>query len=117
MEKKALVNYDDEEDILSIVKSDFISHSARVGDVILDFDSDMRIVGVEIMNAVEFFEAFELSKEDFKGIKEARLAVHYSLDWAIIKITMFLETRAAPIVKDFTIPSLKEQEHLVAVRA
>ncbi len=29
-------DYDYEEDILSIVKSDFISHSARVGDVILD---------------------------------------------------------------------------------
>ncbi len=117
MEKKALVNYDGEEDILSIVKSDSINNSARIGDVILDFDIDMRIVGVELMNAGEFFEAFELSKEDFKNIKEARLSVHYSLDWAIVKIILFLNNRSVPIVKDFSIPSLDAQKQLVEIEA
>ncbi len=106
MEKKAHIDYDSEEDILSIIKAESASRSARIGDVILDFDSNMRIVGVEIMNATEFFEAFELSGDDLKAIEEAKLAVHYSADWAIIKITLKLKTRDAPVVKDFTIPSM-----------
>ncbi|VVB59456.1 Uncharacterised protein [uncultured archaeon] len=117
MEKKAYVNYDGEDDILSIVKSDFINHSVRIADVILDFDNDMRIVGVELINATEFFEAFELSKDDLKNIDKAKLSVHYSEDWAIVKITIFLKDRITPIVKDFTIPSLEEQKQLIGLEA
>lgn len=117
MEKKAYVDYDDEENILSIVKSDFINHSVRIADVILDFDTDMRIVGVELLNATDFFESFELSKDDLKNIEKAKLSVHYSEDWAIIKITIFLKGKAVPIVKDFTIPSLDEQKQLVGIEA
>lgn len=115
MEKKASMNYDEEEDILSIVRSDSVNNSARIGDVILDFDSDMRIVGIEIFNAVEFFQAFELSKDDLKSIKDAKMSVHYSLDWAIIKISLKIESRDTPIVKDFTIPSLEGQARLAVV--
>jgi len=71
-------------------------------------------MGIEIMNAVDFFEAFKLSKEGLERIENANLSVNYSKDWAIIKITLFLAEESTPIVKDFTIPALKEQESLAS---
>lgn len=115
MEKKTCMNYDSNEDILSIIKSGHVSHSARIGDVILDFDNSMRIIGIELINATEFFEAFDISKGDLRSIDNARLSVHYSHDWAVTKITIKIKTRQAPIAKDFTIPSLKEQEGLAGI--
>lgn len=117
MEKKTHVDYDGEEDILSVAKAGPAGNSARIGDIILDFDNNLRIVGIEVMNAMDFFEAFELSKEDLKSVRDARLAVHYSKDWAIIKITLFLATRDAPIVKDVAIPSLGAECGLAGMEA
>ena len=114
MEKKAQVRYDSEEDILTIRKANIVKDSINIANINLDFDSERRIVGIEIMDAINFFEAFELSKENFEHIKDANISVNYSKDWAIIKITLFMPEKSEPIVKDFTIPSLKEQECLAS---
>ncbi len=112
MNKKATVSYYCDEDILRILKVKIVKDSARIGDVILDFDNERRIVGLEIMNATEFFEAFDLSREDLDNIESAKLSVNYSKDWAIVKISLSIPERENPIVKDFTIPSIEGQEML-----
>ena len=114
MEKKAQVRYDSEEDILTIRKANIVKDSINIANINLDFDSERRIVGIEIMGAIDFFEAFELSKENFEHIKSANLSVNYSKNWAIIKIALSMPEKSEPIVKDFTIPSLKEQECLAS---
>ena len=115
MEKKAQVSYYYGEDILRILKTDVVKDSIRMGDVILDFDNDKRIVGLEIMNATEFFEAFDLSREDLDNTESAKLSVNYSKDWAIIKISLSIPERENPMVKDFTIPSLEGQEMITTI--
>ncbi|MEA2003468.1 MAG: DUF2283 domain-containing protein [archaeon] len=114
MEKKAQIRYDSEEDILTLRKVNAVKDSINIVNINLDFDSERRIVGIEIMGAIGFFEAFELSKEDFEHIKDAKISVNYSKDWAIIKITLYMPKKSEPIVKDFTIPSLIEQQSLAS---
>ena len=78
MEKSASIDYDFEEDILSVFKSDNVQDSIRMGGIILDFDHNRRICGVEIMDAVEFFKDYGVSKEDLKSISKANIRVSYS---------------------------------------
>ncbi len=109
MAKKTKVNYDAKEDILSLAKADRVKESLRIGDVILDFDGDYRIVGVEIFNARSFFKAFRVTKKLLSSVENAKLSVHYSPDWAMISIVLYPESQDKAIEKEFTIPALEEQ--------
>ncbi len=63
-----------ENDILSVHKGfssdEKFKGNIDVGDLVLDVSTKGRIVGVEVMNATEFFEDFNIKKEVLENITD-----------------------------------------------
>jgi len=70
-------DYDDENDILVIHESnEDVKESLEVSEgIVLDLDRDDRVVGIEIMDASEFFCSFnpEISKKFLSELDSARI--------------------------------------------
>src|SRR3989344_6032369 len=101
MEKEDIeVNYDSEEDMLSISKA-----GARVkfsfdislpnGDIVIDYDFKGLVVGVEFFNAMNYFPMLD-KISDFSKLK-ANLNVQYGPNWAQIKYELYSPSFKQPI--------------------
>ncbi len=74
--------YDDVTDsILIFVKKpdEQVKGSATIGNLVLDFAKDGKLVGLEIRKATDFFKAMSMGK-DPSEIEDAKLAVTYKRD-------------------------------------
>lgn len=109
MEKRTSVSYDKEEDILSLLNSENVNESVRIGDIVIDLDTQLRIVGIEIFNATDFFRSFNVSREALSDIKEATLRVHSSNNWSSMIVILHSEVTGQPIEKEITIPAIAAQ--------
>lgn len=109
MEKRTSVSYDEEEDILSLLNTENVNESLQIGDIVIDLDTQFRIVGIEIFNATKFFKSANVSKEFLSDIKKARLRVHYGNNWASMIIILHSGTTEQPIEKEVMIPAIGTQ--------
>lgn len=116
MAKKTDVDYDKEEDILSLSNSDKVKDSVRLEDVIIDFDYNSRIIGIEIINARRFFESFNITKDFLDNIASAKLKVNYGTDWFSITVILFSDSQQ-PIEKVISIPAFNTPYNKVPVSA
>jgi len=93
MEKKNVkVRYDAEHDMLSLFKGDSkakfsMDVSLPKGEIVIDFGFSGQIVGLEFINASNFFPF--LKNLDNKEIK-AKMNVQYGAEWAEINYEIFL---------------------------
>ena len=117
MEKRASVSYDKEEDILGLLNTENVNESVRIGDIIIDLDTQFKIVGIEIFNATKFFKSANVSSEFLSNIKEARLRVHTGNNWASMVIILHSAITERPIEKEVTIPAIETQKSATPVVA
>lgn len=69
-------DYSERSDILNVrVKGRKTKESAELGDFTVDFGEDGSIVGIEILNASEFFRLVNIPKEALARIKAAEILV------------------------------------------
>ncbi len=89
MAKKAFVDYDVVEDILSVNIKEKASDSIEFDRFVIDYSKEGRIVGVEIFKASQFVKDFGiLSKEFLMQAKEANFSVIQGKEYALIKIQL-----------------------------
>ena len=72
--KKAIVDYDAKEDILFLSRGKKIKDSLDLGNIILDFDQNDNVAGVEILNASK---TLSFSKKLLSHIQKAMMKVMY----------------------------------------
>ena len=76
---KFKVNYDENEDIMSIHKENSKSSgSIELGNLTFDFDNKNQIKGIEIMDALDFFSDIISSKvisEDLKNLENINIEI------------------------------------------
>ena len=69
-------DYSEKSDILNIHKlGKNVSGSAELGDFTIDFDAAGSVVGIEVMNAADFFSRVGFTKEQLSNLQNAEIAV------------------------------------------
>jgi len=91
------MNYDEEEDILSLSRGRKVKSSMDIGDFIIDIDYSGFIVGIEILNATK---NLNLSQLQLKALEEAAMSITYKPNNVCITIIMKIKDKE----KDITIP-------------
>jgi uncharacterized protein YuzE len=102
MEKQIIINYDKDEDILSLFKKDRKAKFSQEinlpdGDLIVDYSSDGFVAGLEFFNASNYFP--KIKKAD--NIK-ARMSVRYGKN-AVIIFYAILIPQEEPVSKELII--------------
>ena len=112
MEKENIkISYDKEEDLLSLfslgsrVKFSF-DISVPDGDIVVDYDFDGKIVGLEFFNASRYFPMLNKVK-DSKELK-AILNVKYGPNWAQINYSVYLKDVKNPPIMFLNAPYNKK---------
>ncbi|MFH1211743.1 MAG: DUF2283 domain-containing protein [Candidatus Woesearchaeota archaeon] len=100
----AKINYDQEDDILSLSKEAKVKHSIDIGDFIVDIDHKGFVAGIEILNASE---NLNLSSKELALLEQASMVVSYKPNHVCIAITMKLKDKE----KDITIPITVDLGH------
>lgn len=107
-DKQFTWDYSEKSDILNIHKTGKKTEgSAELGDFTVDFDNEGNVVGIEILNASEFFDQSGISKEQLQHLKAAQLAIvqkkSYMLVWAILILPENVEKKVllpTPIISE-----------------
>ncbi|MBI4146352.1 DUF2283 domain-containing protein [Candidatus Woesearchaeota archaeon] len=91
-------DYSEKSDILNIHKAGKKTEgSSELGDFTVDFDKEGNVVGIEIINASEFFDQSGISKEQLEHLKTAQLMVvqkkTYMLVWAVLVLPENIERK------------------------
>ncbi len=104
MAKKAIVDYDKENDILWVYSGEKVKDSLEVDNFVIDFSHDDKVVGVEIINASEVISSLAISrinKEALANIKEASLSFYQSRELFYVVVGLIVavngKTREIPI--------------------
>jgi uncharacterized protein YuzE len=108
MAKKANVSYDKENDILYVYIGEKVGDSLEIGNFVIDFSHDNKVVGVEIFNASELLNKLYLGvfhgkipKKSLSGIKDAVISVHQTKELlyivAVFRITVKNKTFDVPL--------------------
>ncbi|MEM0144091.1 MAG: DUF2283 domain-containing protein [Candidatus Parvarchaeum sp.] len=74
MEKEAHVNYDEEEDILSVSLDEKVVESLPIDNFVIDLSSTEHGVGLEIFNASKVISGFSGIKVDSYALKRIKKA-------------------------------------------
>ena len=112
MEKKSiLIDYDKEEDIISLFKEGSKSKVSfdldlPNGNIVVDYDFNGRIVGLEFFNASNYFPLLK-KVSDLKNLK-ASFSVKYSQNWVQINYFIYLPNIDQPISSFINVPYNKE---------
>lgn len=85
MAKKTEINYDTEEDILSLSKGKKVKVSKDIGDFVIDFDYEGCVSGLEILNASE---SLKIEPKELEKIEEATMTVTYRQKEIYISIVL-----------------------------
>lgn len=105
-------HYSAEDDVLSIYNYDNnVKESVQVSeDVVLDFDSNDNVIGVEIFYASEFFRAFnsEIDRNFLKNLSEASLEIKSFRNQFFVLIA--LQANGKRIVQPM--PLLRKEEYV-----
>ncbi|MBI2631513.1 DUF2283 domain-containing protein [Candidatus Pacearchaeota archaeon] len=104
------IDYDKEEDLFSLIREESkVKFSFNVslpqGDIIVDYDFNGQIVGIEFFNASSYFP--QLKNVEVKDIK-ASFSVRYGPNWAQVSYILYLPDVAQPISGFIPTPYNKE---------
>ena len=95
LNKPGEYDYDLKNDIFFFkVKNREYSHSIELGDLVIDFDEESFIVGLQIFNAKEFFN---ISKENLRNIKAFEMKSIINEGTIKINLTFGLLIRNKPV--------------------
>ena len=112
MEKEDIrVDFDREEDIISLFRSDKKSKFSMdfelpKGDIVVDYGFDGEIVGLEIFNASNYFPALNKVREDMKI--RGKLSIQYGRNWAQIFFEIVAPGMKNPISNSIISPYNKK---------
>jgi len=79
------IDYDSENDIISISNEDSVKASLDIGDFVLDVNNDNLICGLEVMDASE---NLGVSKEVLSSIKNMRMSVTYKTNHVYVLLVI-----------------------------
>ena len=105
------INYDKTDDILLVhegFKADEVfKGNIDLGDIILDLSTSGRVVGIEIMNASEFFNELGFKPENLNNITEAQIKASITKGSLIVFLELTSEgvTTKAQIAAPLAIPA------------
>ena len=92
MPEKTIIDYDKENDDLFIFRErGKIKGSVDIGDFIIDFSPDGKVLGMEIMNASSSLSHLKISKQMLGNIKRATIRTVYKPDAFYILLLFVLE--------------------------
>lgn len=104
------INYDLEEDILSLSKGK-VKASIDVGDFIVDIDFQGFVTGLEILNASE---NLKLPQEQLKKIEKASMIITYKPNYVYIYLILKIEDKenkiTIPLTVDLGHHEIKKEE-------
>ncbi len=86
----AKMNYDNEEDILSLSKGRPVKASIDIGDFVIDVDHKGFITGVEILNASQ---NLHLTEKQLCTLKQASMSVTYKPNYVVIFLVMEFDNK------------------------
>ena len=99
--KNKLLFYDKENDILSIhhgfLSNEKFKGNIDAGQVILDISTKDKVCGIEIINASDFFEIYNLNQNDLSNLKDALFSVHKEPVGLIIEILFNFKLKEVPV--------------------
>ena len=96
-------DYSESSDILNIHRTGVkTSDSAELGDFTVDFDKEGIVVGLEIINASEFFTTLDISKDLLSDLQGAELVVQKRAGYSFILLKLLLPQQ---IEKTIPIPA------------
>lgn len=98
------MNYDLEEDILSLSKNRKVKASIDVGDFIIDIDNNGFVAGIEILNASQ---NLNLKETQLTSLEHASMRVTYKPNYVYIALVMKFKRKE----KDITIPLTVDLGH------
>ncbi|MBX4196579.1 DUF2283 domain-containing protein [Candidatus Pacearchaeota archaeon] len=82
------IDYDSENDILSISRGDKVKASLDIGDFVLDINHDNLVCGIEVMDASE---NLGVSKEVLSSIQSVKMSVTYKTNHVYVLLMMTFE--------------------------
>jgi len=103
-ESNTKMNYDSDEDILSLSRGRKVKASIEIGDFVIDVDTKGFITGIEILNASQ---NLGLKEDQLRRIQRASMSVKYKPNCVYIFLIMQLENKE----KDITIPLTVDLGH------
>lgn len=103
------IDYDSDEDILYLGKNEKVKFSIDIsipkGDIIIDFDHNGLVNGIEIFNASQHFPS---AKGKFNEIKDVNLNVNYGVKWLLIQLLLYIPGIEQPLTSNIYSPYNKE---------
>lgn len=96
-ESNTKMNYDEEEDILSLSMERKIKASIDIGDFIIDIDHNDFVAGIEIINASK---NLNILREQLENLKKVSMTITYKPNYVYILLIMKFEDKE----KDVSIP-------------
>lgn len=94
MNKK--IKYDKENDILYVHKGKKVADSLPIGDFIVEFSHENKVVGMEVLNASKNLSVMvehDISREDLSSIVDADVKMRHSGNLALVFLKILYERR------------------------
>lgn len=96
--RKAHVDYDPEEDILSVSTGEKVNDTIEFDQFVIDFTLGDKIVGIEIQDASLYLKKIleiAVDKKSLENVKAAKFSVIQQKEFAFIKVVMLLPVEGA----------------------
>ncbi len=112
-------DYDDENDSFFLYDPRSKSKgSIELDDVIIDFNNKKEIVGIEILNTVDFFanmneKELKISKETLKNLKACKVDIITKSNFFVIKLVLLFENDQK-LATTTLIPTIRESNPALA---
>ena len=117
MERKYRVHYDSEYDRLMVIgkdNSDVISGSVRVLNVILDFNSENKVVNAELLHASEYVASLGLDANILEKISGGSLSFRQLRNGYEIAFILMIGKKITPIPYNIQMPTTKQVNLVLA---
>jgi len=85
MEKKTFLDYDEGNDSFFLYKNKKVKGSIKAGNLIIDIDYNGNIVGLEFLDASEFFKTLKITKEMLKNAIKGSFMSETKGGWLIVR--------------------------------
>jgi uncharacterized protein YuzE len=93
---KTFLDYDRKNDILYLYKQGKFKGNVEVGDFVLDFDKEKRVMGLEILNASENLRNLGITKQILTQATEAKLKSHQKNSSILISFVLSIAGKETP---------------------
>lgn len=107
MGKKAVVDYDKENDIVYFYTGESVKDSLSFDQFVFDFSHEGKIVALEVMNASELLKrlGIAISRAALGKIREADFAIIQQREFLYVKISFFVKIRGKTVQRQILAPA------------